>query len=77
MLARQVHLLIRRPGAESEDSILEEWDSCFSASGDSAPPGILHLVNQKPKWNEDVGMWSLGFEGEVRSKAPVSALVVP
>jgi hypothetical protein len=27
---------------------------------------VYGLSNQRPQWNEEVGMWSLGFEGQVQ-----------
>eukprot|EP00937_MAST-01D_sp_MAST-1D-sp2_P005014 g5014.t1 len=57
-----VHLLMWKPGHTSEaggKTLHELWDA--GRKGD-----ILHMCNKKPTWNDDVGMWSLAFEGEGR-----------
>ena len=56
-----VHLLTWKQGVQPEEgaSLHELWQSGRRAD-------ILHLCNKKPTWNDDVGMWSLAFEGTGR-----------
>jgi len=57
-----VHLLSWKPGHAGEPGgagLHALWDGGRKSD-------VLHMCNKKPVWNEQVGMWSLAFEGEGR-----------
>ena len=56
-----VHLLTWKQGVvpEAGASLHDLWQSGRRSD-------ILHLCNKKPTWNDDVGMWSIAFEGDGR-----------